>query len=1327
MAELNFIVGLDNTKLRQEADETQRILSGIGNRAVQEGQRVDTTINSLTRGLAALGVAFSAGTFIRNIVQIRGEFQQLGIAFETMLGSRLRAEELMAQIRDLALNTPYSVSEIATNTRQLIAMGIAAEDVVETMRALGDVAAGVSVPIQRIAINYGQVASLGRLQSRELRDFALAGVPLLATLADILGETTARVQEMITAGEIGFPLVEEAFKRMSGEGGQFENLMEQLTGSITGQLNRLQDSFELMANQIGESTEGIIYGTIDVLATLIENYETVGRVLLSLVAGYGAYRAALAATIVLERARNIIATIQGFNNMTTALRRTTQAQILLNQAIGANPFIKIASALVTVGGLLWAFSDRTEEATDNTIGLGRASRNASEAFNNEASRVRYLDGIVRDSNLNYQSRRKAIDELRQIIPGYNALLSEEGRLITNNTSAIEEYLNQLERQIRLKSVEDELIEAYREENRLLKERNDAYDEFNRKRTNSAYYDQPIISLGTSELEQAEERLNEADASLNNIRGTIQELRKDFEQTTTAFQNLSEPQTTTLQQQIQAARNSVRDLTNDLQRLRNGETPSIDYVTDISGAEKALKEAQDNLNTLLGVNPKAVQQTTDTALKTYDNYIKAREDLEQNAIKARADVERAALQTDEQRRAFDLRQRLAAIDVEQRAYQRELEKINSERRKQNIQPIDINQDDYLFDQLRQAAYDAEVQANFNAQSQILRDNETFASQRTRLIADNLRVTNELYAQGRTQEAEQAERQLRERLNAINLEEFQLNIDWSLVFGDLTTVSERALLDVRENIEGFLDNLDPRLDVETFKIVSDALRDVNTQLANISPIQELRAGLESLYSTTERVTAAQIEYNRVMSDGNSTTEEMEAATKELSDAERQRSATLSRINRATNALGSQVGQVVDAGNSVVGLLEAVGVEVPAALQGALDGIGQIAGALESIDITKPFSIISSSVGVLTGAANAIGSLFGGSRNMVSQDQINSYNRLSETINRVISSQREMLQSLSGPEAVEQYQESLRLLEINRRAAEKIGRDILNSGASGTTHSFGVRQMRRLERYRKDIEALGIDFNSFGGRGTGIFDLSPEQLRLLRDQLPEAWKELNGDVANYLENIIEADEETKQLTLDLQEALTGLSFDGARNGLQNLLSDVNTTFEDVASNFEGYMRDAILNTIINRQINDRIASWYEDFADAFTDGTLSSEERENLQNIYKNIYQDAADMRDAAYEAAGLDPNGGDDRTGIQTGIATASQDSIDELNGRFTVIQGHTFQLVNTTTELLERARMNTINANQLLNQVNSIRLNTNRLEAIEDVLTDISVRGIQIRN
>ncbi len=334
---LGFRITLDNSQVAADAARIKAQLQAIGDTGAASGARLDNAFNqarksanlfgndvaSLQRNILTLASVSTLGRLGKEIISVRGEFQQLGIAFETMLGSKEKSDRLMAQQIALAQKTPFTLVDVATNTKQLLAMGIGYEKVMQTMKDLGNVAAGVSVPLSRIAINYGQVATLGKLQQREIRDFAMAGIPIIDELAKNLGKAKDEIFGMVEAGQVGFKDVEKAFQTMSGEGGKFYNLMEKQNASVTGQISNLSDKLQIAANEIGQSNEGIIYGSISMATSAIKNYKEIGEAITALVGTYGLYKAATMTVIAMETSRIAV---------TEAKKAALREELALNEA-----------------------------------------------------------------------------------------------------------------------------------------------------------------------------------------------------------------------------------------------------------------------------------------------------------------------------------------------------------------------------------------------------------------------------------------------------------------------------------------------------------------------------------------------------------------------------------------------------------------------------------------------------------------------------------------------------------------------------------------------------------------------------------------------------------------------------------------------------------------------------------------------------------------------------------------------------------------------------------------------------------------------------------
>ena len=280
-------------------------LRTISTEAQQQGSQLDKAFSTPLRNIAKLAGGIGAGVGLqqltKQLINIRGEFQKLEVAFETMLGNKEQADALMQQMIQTAATTPFDLTSVSNGAKQLLAYGIAAEDVNETLIRLGDIAAGLSIPLGDLVYLYGTTRAQGRLYTQDLNQFTGRGIPMIGELAKQFGVAESEIREMVEAGKVGFPEVQKVIESLTDEGGKFGGLMEKQSKTLSGQISNLEDSFQQMFNEIGQGTEGILSGGISVVASLVENYEKVGKVLMSLVATYGAYKAAVMATAAIQK------------------------------------------------------------------------------------------------------------------------------------------------------------------------------------------------------------------------------------------------------------------------------------------------------------------------------------------------------------------------------------------------------------------------------------------------------------------------------------------------------------------------------------------------------------------------------------------------------------------------------------------------------------------------------------------------------------------------------------------------------------------------------------------------------------------------------------------------------------------------------------------------------------------------------------------------------------------------------------------------------------------------------------------------------------------
>ena len=361
---IDFEARLRLEKLEEGLKDMEKLMKDSMQSSQKESDKLQQSIDKLTKGAVAFFTISKAYEFTQKIIAVRSQFQQLEISFGTMLKSKEKANALMAQMADLAAKTPFGLEEVSEGAKRLLAFQVPAEEVTETLRRMGDVAAGLGVPMGQLIHVYGQVKAQGKLMTNDLYQFMNAGIPIIAELSKVVGKSETEIKDMVSAGKIGFPEVQAVIKNMTNEGGLFFNLMAEQSKSLGGQISNLGDSFDQMLNDIGKASEGYISGAIQGVTFLVENYKTLGKVIAGLIVTYGAYRTAVLVNIALTKGWAVAAKEDAIAKgiQTVATNAATVATKALNAAMKANPYVLVATAVVGLGAAMWALKDKTTAA-----------------------------------------------------------------------------------------------------------------------------------------------------------------------------------------------------------------------------------------------------------------------------------------------------------------------------------------------------------------------------------------------------------------------------------------------------------------------------------------------------------------------------------------------------------------------------------------------------------------------------------------------------------------------------------------------------------------------------------------------------------------------------------------------------------------------------------------------------------------------------------------------------------------------------------------------------------------------------------------------------
>lgn len=227
------------------------------------------------------GIVYGAKQFFDSVVKTGGEIAQQHIALRSILGDAKKADELFEQTQQLALRSPFKFGELNRDVKQLAAFGVEADDLYDTAKRLADIASGLGVSFERLGLAYGQVKARSWLDGKELRQFAYAGLPLLARITELYNSegknnrndyTERDVKEMISKRQVSFEDVQKVLWKMTDEGGQFYNMQLVLSETLLGRWNKLIDAWEIMLSKFADGKNvvgGVFMFFIDRVTDLV--------------------------------------------------------------------------------------------------------------------------------------------------------------------------------------------------------------------------------------------------------------------------------------------------------------------------------------------------------------------------------------------------------------------------------------------------------------------------------------------------------------------------------------------------------------------------------------------------------------------------------------------------------------------------------------------------------------------------------------------------------------------------------------------------------------------------------------------------------------------------------------------------------------------------------------------------------------------------------------------------------------------------------------------------------------------------------------------------
>lgn len=465
-------------------------------------------------------------------------------------------------------------------------------------------------------------------------------------------------------------------------------------------------------------------------------------------------------------------------------------------------------------------------------------------------------------------------------------------------------------------------------------------------------------------------------------------------------------------------------------------------------------------------------------------------------------------------------------------------------------------------------------------------------------------------------------------------------------------------------------------------------------------------------------------------------------QVKKAEKEVRAQISELADTIDELGKKISGPA---GEIISLIGNIGAFTMTAMSGVESAANTSANAISTVEKA---SVILAIISAAMQVAMKIFDLFG------KDDTTEKYEKAKEAyesyiniLDRVIEKQLELAETLTGDNANAAYDKALEMIRLQNENARVLGKQYLNSGASGKSHSKGYTEVEdmSMEGWKQAADTLGMSVDEFkdkmGGRMAGLFDLTDEQLAKLQENAGIFWSQLDSDTQKFADQIVDGVTQVAEVVEQKITDATLIDIDGLRSDFQDLLTDMDADSADFADNFEEYMRNAILNSMLKEDYMSRLTAWREKFYKAMDDG-VTEEEYNALKAEGQQISDDMKAKRDALAEMYGWNKDD-DEREASKKGFASMSQDSADKLDGAFAVMTSHTYsinegvkQIQLSTDKIIEKlVYLSNMDKNigemvkhsdLVITYLSDISSHTARLEAIEKAIESIRM-GIDTLN
>lgn len=1306
---------------------------------------------SWKKALAVIGGTGVLKALGAEMIRVRGEFQAADTAIETLLGNKEKANALMSQVREFAKISPLEFSDVTAATQMMLGFNIEAEKVPRYLQAIGDVSMGNTQKFNSMTLAFSQMSAAGKLMGQDLNQMINAGFNPLQIMSEKTGKSIATLKDEMSKGAISAEMVQQAFIDATSAGGRFYQMSENASKEINGQLSMMQDALDSVFNELGTKSESVIMDGIQMTTSLIQNYETVGRILAGLVVTYGTYRTAVMLVTAAESKHTLVEI-----GLTNARLLARKAQLALNAAMLTNPYVLLATAVVGLGAAMWALSDSTTSAER---ALDSYNKKIEKLDTDEEDRKRTLEGLVSTINSEVEAettKLKALKDIEKLYPVlFKKYVDEKGHIhdLTGFWKAYNEEVSKSRTQSKqaiVESLEQQIKSAEWAYNLAKKENN------------------------RSEMKVQAQRIEDLKNELANARkDVLSEINAQLE-----VENRQETKETTYQEDLANAKAEWEKAKKGYETLIKDQTATSKQVKEakdkMEASEKTYKELGGVTGSELTRQENLAKKQKKEQKKTAEELLSLRRQNQQDEINLmREGTEKKLKQID-----LDYQKQIDAIRKQEEEWSKAGNGKLTDKQAQKISEAYANAES-MRDKDISDVTEGQLKAEQQALNDYLKEYGTFQQQKLAIAqeyAEKIRKAQEENGVNSAQ-VKLLEKQRDVAIQNKETEAIKANIDWVTVFGEFGSMFSDMIKPALDEAKKYVrTDKFKNSDQASQKSLIDAISQMEKSLGGTSGVnfkklgEDVKAyqiaeqnrisaiGIET--AALERLKKSQDDYTKAQKGG--TESEKQAAANALETARQNADIASANVKTQTDIANQAQRNVTDTAtilkasmenllgglqqissgglyNAYSGIIKTVNgfkdvigktseslKEVPivgwilSIIDVLKDGLSDLVGGLLDAVLNAVSGIIgdvlSGDLFVTIGKSlrNGIGNIlnaisFGGFNSLFGiggnakevQETIDRLTDRNGTLQTAIEDLTDEMKASKGMKSVESYREAVKYQEeVNKNYLQIAKEQAGYHKSHGSWQHYLKWTDEMLEHARK---ATGMQ--DFSGTDS-LWNLTPEQMKALRsdvwlwDIMESSGKGGYGErVTDKLDDYIEQAGKLEELTDSLYEGLIGMSFDSMYDSFISSLMDMEKSAEDFADDISKYFMQAMLSNAIGEQFSDKLRTWYDKFGEAMKDdGTLDNNERKELMDEYMGYVDEAMKLRDELAAATGYDKISQESysQSSSSRGFGTEmTHEDAGELNGRFTALQITGEEIKNQNIIQSQSLNLLTVKADALL--------------------------------